>query len=192
MIEKKQDLEDWLSEERKNYLKEASFFKYFLRLIGGFEDSILWNYQRRLRITEYHLNAGHKVRYVFSRIRLNHKMNKTGIHIFPNVCGKGLRIMHLGPILVNGRVQMGENVKIHIMTSFVAGGNNDDTPIIGNNVVIGVGATILGKAKIADGIAVGANAVVNKSFEEKNIAIAGVPAHKISDNGSLTWGGGRK
>ena len=62
-------------------------------------------------------------------------------------------------------------------------------PKIGNNVVIGVGAVVLGDIHIADGIAIGANAVVNKSFGEPSIAIAGVPAKKISNNGRLTWAG---
>lgn len=37
---------------------------------------------------------------------------------------------------------------------------------------------MLGDVRLADNIAVGANAVVNKSFDEENIAIAGVPAKK--------------
>ena len=190
MILTKRDLQEWLREERKKYMGDSSCFIYWLRLWGGFEGAVIWNFQKRLRITEYHLNAGNKIRYTISRILLNHKMNKTGLHIFPNICGKGLKIMHLGPVLMNGRVKIGENVTIHIMTSFVAGGTNHDTPVIGNDVIIGVGATVLGGVKIADGMAVGANAVVNKSFNEKNIAIAGIPARKISDHGSRTWGGG--
>lgn len=38
-----------------------------------------------------------------------------------------------------------------------------------------------------DNIAIGANAVVNKNFTEENIAIAGIPAKKISNNGALEW-----
>ena len=55
----------------------------------------------------------------------------------------------------------------------------DDAPIIGNNVEVGFGAVIIGKVKIADGIKIGANSVVTKSFLEPNIKIAGVPAKKI-------------
>lgn len=55
----------------------------------------------------------------------------------------------------------------------------DDAPIIGNNVDIGFGAILIGKIKIADGIKIGANSVVTKSFLEPNITIAGVPAKKI-------------
>jgi len=45
----------------------------------------------------------------------------------------------------------------------------------------------VGSVTLGSGIAIGANAVVTKSFEEDNIAIAGVPAKKISDNGASTW-----
>lgn len=48
---------------------------------------------------------------------------------------------------------------------------------------------MLGDVRLADNIAVGANAVVNKSFDEENIAIAGVPAKKISNNGRKVWAG---
>lgn len=50
------------------------------------------------------------------------------------------------------------------------------------------GATILGNVWIANGITIGANALVNKNFDEEKIAIAGVPAKKISDNGRWQWG----
>lgn len=55
--------------------------------------------------------------------------------------------------------------------------------------MIGVGAVVLGDIELADNIAVGANAVVNKSFEEADIAIAGIPAKKISNNGRNVWAG---
>ena len=49
---------------------------------------------------------------------------------------------------------------------------------------IGVGVVIIGDVEIADNIVIGANAVVNKSFLEPGITIAGVPARKISDKSS--------
>jgi serine O-acetyltransferase len=57
-------------------------------------------------------------------------------------------------------------------------------PKIGNDVFIGPGAVIFGPVEIADGIAIGANSFVNKSFEEPNITIAGSPARKVSNKGS--------
>jgi len=60
-------------------------------------------------------------------------------------------------------------------------------PRIGNNVYIGTGAKIIGDIFIADGVCVGANAVVVKSIEEKNITVGGIPATKISDKGSSAF-----
>ena len=55
---------------------------------------------------------------------------------------------------------------------------SDATPVIGNDVVIGVGSTLVEGIGIAYGIAIGANSLVNKSFEERVIAIAGVRQRK--------------
>ena len=46
-------------------------------------------------------------------------------------------------------------------------------------IYIGPGAKLFGKIYIADGCAIGAGSVVNKSFETPNMAIAGVPAREI-------------
>ena len=157
-------------------------------MLAGSETATIWAYQRRLRITEYHKNCNHRICYAISRILLNHKKNKYGLQISLNAFGKGLKIMHLGPILTNGFSKVGEDCSIHINTSIVAQGAGGGVPILGNDIVIGVGAVLLGEITVAYGIAIGANDVVNKSFEEENIAIAGVPARKISNNGTLSWG----
>jgi serine O-acetyltransferase len=120
-------------------------------------------------------------------LKLNYIQNKYALHVPVNTCGKGLKIMHLGPILVNSRATVGRDCSLHINTAIVAGGTNDDVPYLEDGIVIGAGAVILGGVNIAENIAIGANAVVNKSFDEPNIAIAGVPAHKISDKGSTYW-----
>ena len=95
--------------------------------------------------------------------------------------------MHVGSILVNHNSRIGKDCSLHINTSIVASGHGSSSPKLGDGIVVGVGAAILGNIELADNIAVGANAVVNKNFLEENIAIAGVPAKKISDNGRLTW-----
>lgn len=185
MIRSRKELKEWLSYERKKY--DEIVWGGVWRGIAQTEVAVIWNFQKRLRITEYHCNTGHRIRYIFNTILLNRKRNKYGLHICINVFDKGLKIMHLGSILTNPRVRVGKDCSVHINTAFVAQGVTDGTPVIGNNVVIGVGATLLGDITIADGIAVGANALVNKSFEEENIAIAGVPARKISESGRAKW-----
>ena len=125
--------------------------------------------------------------YLVYKLRLNSVQNKYALHIPLNTCGKGFKKMHIGPVLINDKVRVGKDCSFHINTAIVAGGRDNGAPTLGDHVVVGVGAVILGSIHIADNTAIGANAVVNRSFEEGNIAIAGVPAKKISDNGSLTW-----
>ena len=95
--------------------------------------------------------------------------------------------MHLGSVLTNGKTKIGQNVSLHINTAFVAKGVEDGAPIVGNGCVIGVGAVVIGNISIADNVAVGANSVVCKDITEENIAVAGIPAKKVSSNGRLKW-----
>ena len=59
----------------------------------------------------------------------------------------------------------------------------EEAPIIGDNCFIGPGAKLFGKIKIGNNVAIGANAVVNKSFED-NVTIAGVPAKIVNNIGT--------
>ena len=140
-----------------------------------------------LRKCEFYKNTNKKILYLFALRKLNKYRNRYGLHIPLNVFEKGLKIAHLGPILVNGKAKVGKDCSIHINTAIVAKGNSDGVPVIGDNCVIGVSSVILGEIKISDGIAIGANSLVNKSFEENNITIAGIPAKKISESGRETW-----
>ena len=80
-----------------------------------------------------------------------------------------------------------DNCSIHINTAFVAQGVSNEVPTLGDGVVVGVGAVLMGGIHIANNVAIGANAVVNKDVLEENIAVAGVPAKKISNSGRLEW-----
>lgn len=121
------------------------------------------------------------------RYKLLRLQNRYGIHIPLNTCGKGLKLMHVGPVLINPKAKLGENCSIHINTAIAAGGVDNNAPIIGDGCVIGVGAVVLGEIKIANNVAIGSNAVVNKDVIKEDIAVAGVPAKKISDNGRTKW-----
>jgi len=186
-IKTKEQLKDWIDYEMRLY--GGAKLSDVLMLTEG---AILRRHQQFLRKGEYHANTGHRLRGAYYRFRVKLIQNRHSLHIARNCCGRGLRIMHLGPILMNGRITVGENCSIHINTSIVAGGRDKGLPCIGDNVVIGVGAVILGGVYVADNIAIGANAVVNRSFDEPGIAIAGVPARKVSDNGRGSWGRGEQ
>lgn len=184
-IKSRKDLSEWLAYEKKNYgLGKKNMLYAFAEKTELYE---IWRFQKALRKAEYSLNCGKRISFLIRKRRLNTLANKYGLHILPNVFGKGLKIMHLGSVLTNSNARCGENLSVHIDTAIVAGGSTPDTPKLGNNIVIGVGAKIVGGVELADDIAVGAGAVVTKSFKEESVTIAGVPAVKISDNGRSKW-----
>lgn len=183
-IKSKKQLKEFLSVEIINRGGVSSLMKNFFKMS---ERAILDSHQKLLRKTEYYTNTHKRLRAVIYKCRLRRLQNKYSLHIPINCCGKGLKIMHLGPILMNGRVTVGENCAFHMNTALVAGGTSDDVPTLGDGVVVGIGAVVVGGVHIADNVAIGANAVVNKDVQEENIAVAGVPSKKISNNGRLTW-----
>ncbi|WP_043581959.1 serine O-acetyltransferase [Acetivibrio clariflavus] len=150
---------------------------------------VIWKYQIYLRKCEYYKNCrndliGKILFKVYNRRRIKIGI-KCNLEIPLNVCGKGLSIAHTGPIIINKGARIGEYCRIHACVNIGSqAGLVDAAPIIGNYVYIGPGAKLFGRIEIADNIAVGANAVVNKSFTESGISIAGVPARKISDKGT--------
>ena len=184
-IRTKEQLHEWLAYELRPY--ERGGMQKLLNLIGGNQAAILRRHMILLRTTEYHINAGHRLRAGLFKLRLRRLQNRYGMHVALNCCGKGLQIAHVGPLLMNAHVTVGERCCFHFNTAVVAGGRDNGVPTLGNDIVVGLGAVILGGVTLGDGIAVGANAVVNKSFPESGITIAGAPAKKIADHGADAW-----
>ena len=182
-IKTKSELKEWINYESQKYGGKSLIRDIFCVSEGD----VLRKHQIILRKTEYFTNTNNKVLGLLYKIRLRRIQNKYGLHIPLNTCGKGLHIMHLGPILINGNAIVGKDCTFHINTALVAGGTDDYAPTLGNGIVVGIGAVILGNTHIPNYVAIGANAVVNKNIDEENIAVAGVPAGKISNNGSLEW-----
>lgn len=58
-------------------------------------------------------------------------------------------------------------------------GGTNECPKIGDNVMIGAGAKIIGGVTIADRIKIGTGAVVAKSFLASGTTIVGVPAKAL-------------
>lgn len=163
--------------------------------------SLIWRYLRLLRTAEYVNNCKTKSIHKLTTekyfaFRLHRLGLALGYEIPLNVFGPGLRIVHYGTIIVNSKARIGANCELHNLVHIAQnlhiakkGAESDQAPTIGDNVFIGPGARVLGDITIADGIVIGANSVVTKSFFEPNITIAGAPARKISDRGtSVQWG----
>lgn len=115
----------------------------------------------------------------FWRRRKNVLGAKIGFYIPADTCGNNLKIWHYGSIIVNGYSHIGDNVTLHGNNCIGNDGKTLAAPTIGDNVDIGFGAIIIGNVNIANDIVIGAGAVVNKSFTEPGVIIAGVPAKII-------------
>ena len=105
--------------------------------------------------------------------------NRLGFFVSPNSIGKNVVFYHKGSMIINHRSVIGDGCKLHGDNCIGNNGFDEECPVLGNNVDVGVGAKIIGGITLADNIVVGANAVVTKSFLEPGITIAGVPAKRI-------------
>ena len=150
----------------------------------------IWKFQRVLRWLEYYSNFSKLKKIIFlpkyclKKIKFKRLSIKLGFSIPLNVFGAGLSIAHYGTIVVNPNARIGKNCRIHEGVNIGATNGDSAAPQIGNNVFIGTGAKIIGNIKIADDVAIGANAVVVKSILESGCTYAGVPAKKVSNNNS--------
>ena len=89
--------------------------------------------------------------------------------------GKGLRIHHFGNIVVHPGVVIGEGCTLYHGVTIGDLGGYGGTPCVGDDVMLGAGAKILGSVEIGSHCRIGANAVVLTSVPERSIAV-GVPA----------------
>jgi len=178
MIGSHKDYLDFLEADRLSSYKNNSI-KDLL-----FDD--IWKFQRLMRKLEYLTNCR---KNIFIRLLTKYRYlklgRKLGFTIPINVFGPGLSIAHAGTIVVNSDAKVGANCRLHVCVNIgTAAGNPGEAPKIGDNCYIGPGAKIYGNITIGKNVAIGANAVVNKSFKEGNVTIGGVPAIVISQKGS--------
>jgi serine O-acetyltransferase len=110
----------------------------------------------------------------------------TGIEIHPSaIIGKGFFIDHGMGVVVGETAEIGEYVTL--FQGVTLGGTGKERgkrhPTLGNHVVVGAGAKILGGIRIGDNVKVGANSVVLKSVPA-NSTVIGVPARVIKMEGN--------
>ena len=106
---------------------------------------------------------------------------RTGIEIHPGATiGKRLVIDHGMGIVIGETAEIGDDCLIY--HGVTLGGTGKDVgkrhPTIGNNVLIGTGAKVLGPITIGSGSRVAANSVVLKDIPENSTAV-GIPARVV-------------
>jgi serine O-acetyltransferase len=114
---------------------------------------------------------------VLPRLIMHISRFMTGIEIHPGATiGRGLFIDHGMGVVIGETAILGENVTL--FQGVTLGGTGKEHgkrhPTIGNNVVIGAGAKVLGNITIGEGVAIGANAVVIRDVPP-NSTVVGVP-----------------
>lgn len=107
---------------------------------------------------------------------------RTGIEIHPGAkIGRKLFIDHGMGVVIGETAEVGDNVLIYHGTTLGGTGlekNKRRHPSIGDDVVIGAGAKVLGPIEIGKGAKIGANAVVLKDVAPYT-TVVGIPAREV-------------
>lgn len=110
----------------------------------------------------------------------------TGIEIHPAAkIGQKLFIDHGSGVVIGETAEIGDNCTIY--QGATLGGTGKDTgkrhPTLGNNVMVGAGAKVLGPIKVGDNAKIAANAVVLKEIPPNSTAV-GIPARVVKIGGA--------
>jgi serine O-acetyltransferase len=111
----------------------------------------------------------------------------TGIEIHPGaVIGKGTFIDHGMGVVIGETAIVGEYVLIY--QGVTLGGTGKEAgkrhPTLGNNVVIGAGAKVLGNIQVGDNVRIGAGSVVVKSVPS-DCTVVGIPGRVVHRHGEV-------
>lgn len=130
---------------------------------------------RSYRKAHWFYQRNHKfiARWISQRAR-----HKTGIEIHPGAqIGKGLFIDHGMGVVIGETAQVGDNCTLY--QGVTLGGTGKDHgkrhPTLGNNVMVGSGAKVLGPLTVGDNARIAAGAVVLRAVPANSTAV-GVPA----------------
>ena len=145
-----------------------------------------------LRCNEFLVNNNFPlILQVFWRLWYKRLGVKLSFSIPMNVFDSGLGIVHYGLLVVSPDARIGANCRVHAGVNIggsagfkAVGDTKRYAPTIGKNCYIGPGAKLFGPISIGDNTVIGANAVVNKSFEG-NVTLGGIPAKIISEKNSV-------
>lgn len=123
--------------------------------------------------------------YLLARYVSQKSVRKTGIEIHPGAkIGKRFFIDHGSGVVIGETAIIGDDVTLY--QGVTLGGTGKDVgqrhPRIGNNVLIGAGAKVLGPFKIGDNSNIAAGSVVLHEIPPNSTAV-GSPARVVKQNG---------
>ena len=122
---------------------------------------------------------------LFARYLSQRARHKTGVEIHPGATiGKGLVIDHGMGVVIGETTVIGDNCLIYQGATLGGTGKEHGKrhPTLGNNVMVGAGARVLGPFKVGDNSRIAAGAVVLTEIPPNSTAV-GVPARVVRVNG---------
>jgi len=141
----------------------------------------------------FHAILLHRITHILSILhiplipRILSQLNRflTGIEIHPAAkIGKGFFIDHGMGVVIGETTEIGNNVTL--FQGVTLGGTGKESgkrhPTIGNNVVVGAGAKILGNILIGSNVKIGANSVVLTDVPDDS-TVVGIPGRIVRQKG---------
>lgn len=93
--------------------------------------------------------------------------------------GEGLYISHIGGVHINPEAVLGKNCDVaHRVTIGASAMGRLGSPVLGDDVYIGTGATLVGKIRVGNGAKIAANTLVISNIPE-GATVMGVPGRII-------------
>ena len=134
------------------------------------------------RVSHHLYKKGH---YFSARALSQAARALTGVEIHPAATiGKGFFIDHGMGVVIGETAEIGDNCTIY--QGVTLGGTGKDVgkrhPTLGDNVMVGAGAKVLGPVTIGSNSKIAANAVVLREVPEKSTAV-GIPAKVVRRDG---------
>lgn len=124
-------------------------------------------------------------RFLLARFVSQYAKFRTGIEIHPGAqIGRGLFIDHGAGVVIGETTVIGDDCTLYQGVTLGGTGKHKGKrhPTLGNNVMVGSGAKILGPFKVGDNAKIAANAVVLEEVPPDSTAV-GVPARVVRLNG---------
>ena len=182
-----------INKAKKNVADAAASVKYDIKAIRDRDPAAKSDLEVLLLYSGMHALLAHRVAhylhnkkcYLGARAVSQVSRFITGIEIHPGAkIGKGLVIDHGMGVVIGETAEIGDNCTIY--QGVTLGGTGKDVgkrhPTLGNNVLVGAGAKVLGPFKIGDNSKIAANAVVLDEIPD-NCTAVGIPAKLVRREG---------
>lgn len=187
MIKTKRELREILAFEKQIYCKYM-FPSKMRQLMACFKREPAWlimKWQMVARKVDYYkycidtrATIPDKLNYLLLIRKRNILSKELGLEIGTENTAPGLLVYHYaGGCVVNGGSIIGSNCHLHGNNCIGNAGPHDlRCPVIGDNVMLGVGSKVIGAVRIANNVKIAAGAVVVKDILEEGCTVAGIPA----------------